>query len=278
VGPPPSSLFGRLYLRCRVAGGQFSDSAHRRSTVLARGTYVTVVARPLVSTSTFRLQLNQRPDNQRDALNEIIDAFWPLYPAVSDKERELYQQAGGNKAKATQLQFCTGAAPEGDAELEELIKQMTAGTTNPALAYFNSLKGYRTPSPGMPTGAAYAAHISSTVDFICDNLVREINRSPANLYIGSSRSNSAIQDYFDAHVPMDPAVLQEVSATPHSVAIWQAEHAFCKKVGKAPSSPIRQTDAGTNAPSYGTSSINPQPGQMGFNYPPANPSGGFFRL
>lgn len=175
-----------------------------------------------------------------------------------------------------------GQPPVGDAEMDKLIAKMTVNTAiyGPnARNTWAQLKAYRTPPPLTKKGWPYAKSIAPTVDGLCDVLVRDINRSPANLYIGNALANSTIRSFFDAHIPVDPAVLTEVTATPRSGDIYDAEHQLAAAFAQVPSSPIRQVDAATGDPMYATSSVIPAPGMgMGWNFPPSMGGGGHMKL
>jgi hypothetical protein len=308
---PVSPTAKRLLALQRSAGNRATSAfvARRASTrgrrVLARGTYVQISQQTLVKGPTFRLDVLQRPGNQGDARDAIVDNFWTKGHDISEKEALLYQHAGGNAATAKSLlaknwmskngaavchklaisvfqqhladwvanlfeDIIFGVAPTGDTEMTELVRQLTIGDSmHSARAWFASLVAYRNPpSPLVPKDFAYAKSIIAPVDGLCDALVRELNRSPDNLYIGDARANSTIQEAFDPHVPIDPANSADVPATPRSRGIYDAEHAFAAKYGKAPSSPLRQIDPTSGASMYGTSSINAHAGLLGYNFPP----------
>jgi hypothetical protein len=268
--------------------------------MLARGTYVDVQA----TKSGYGLAVNKRPTNQRSALDEIIDDVWKKYPAVSDAERLLYQHAKGNASDAkllvgnkwlsdNQAAVChklaintfmrhlaiwaedlfndvLGAPAVGDAVMDRMVAEMTAGTAkygpNARIAWA-ALKAFRL----TPKGPSHALAIVGQVDTLCNTLIAEMNRSPANLYIGSQPTNSSIQDHFDPHISTDPADPNAAPGTPRTSAIHGAEHAFAAAYNMPPSSPIRMMDAGVHG--YATSSITAQPGMQGWNFPPASVGG-----
>jgi hypothetical protein len=283
--------------------------------VLARGTYVEVYKQALVAGKSLRLSIIKRPTNQTDALSAIVDDIWAKQPDVSQTELQLAHDAGYNKATAKNLviwqnwlsknnaavchklaisvfmghlqewvsnlydNIVFGVPAVGDAELANLIAKMTVGNPgHPARGWFQQLRQYRTPPLFVASDYAYAKSTMAAVDGLCDSLVRELNRAPDNLYIGNAPANSWIQDYFDPHVPMDPANAAEVQATPRSQDIYEAEHRFAASYAVAPSSPRREMDVVTNEPMYATSSVISNVGYHPWNYPPANPGGGWYPL
>ncbi len=76
------------------------------------------------------------------------------------------------------------------------------------------------------------------------NLISLIDRSPDNLYIGHSPTNSGIGANFDFNFDLsDPTNLALAPPSPRSKHLYDQDHLFSPSIGYAPSSPIREEDS-----------------------------------
>lgn len=96
------------------------------------------------------------------------------------------------------------------------------------------------------SAAAIAAKIAANTASAAEisELISLIDRSPSNLFIGDSPTNSGIGAAFDFNLDVsDPTDTAPAPASPRSSAIYAADHAFAPHIGHAPSSPRRDIDS-----------------------------------
>jgi hypothetical protein len=75
------------------------------------------------------------------------------------------------------------------------------------------------------------------------DLIALIDRSPDNLYIGDSPTNSGIGANFDPNFDLsDPTDVNEAPYSPRTEDIYDGDHDFGPYIGQTPLSPIRETD------------------------------------
>jgi hypothetical protein len=124
--------------------------------------------------------------------------------------------------------------------MKNLIKRLTVGyptIESDALLYLQQITN-------APTSAGLFGNAAATTQGHCDSLILLLDGSPANLYIGSSQTNSSVQDRFDPHYDVsDPTDLSDVNASPISRGIYDQQHVTGPSLGFVPQSPVRASNS-----------------------------------
>lgn len=124
--------------------------------------------------------------------------------------------------------------------MKNLIKRLTVGYStieSDALLYLQQITN-------APTTAGLFGNAAVTAQGHCDSLILILDGSPANLYIGSSQTNSSIQERFDPHYDVsDPLDLSDVNASPISRGIYDQQHITGPLLGLVPQSPVRASNS-----------------------------------
>jgi hypothetical protein len=124
--------------------------------------------------------------------------------------------------------------------MKNLIKRLTVGyptIESDALLYLQQITN-------APTSAGLFGNAAATAQGHCDSLILILDGSPANLYIGSSQTNSSIQERFDPHYDVsDPTDMSDVNASPISRGIYDQQHVTGPSLGFVPQSPVRASDS-----------------------------------
>jgi len=125
-----------------------------------------------------------------------------------------------------------------DADAIDYIKTLTAKEPNRQQKCLSLLKTIQTVWTKNSSWQDEADQIAKALS----NLVRELDGSFTNLYIGYGRSNSSIGHHFDPHYNVFST--NDPNATPNSMSIYNSQKKFSKRMKLQSSSPKRSYDQG----------------------------------
>lgn len=143
-----------------------------------------------------------------------------------------------------------------DTAAQEWIKSLTTLDSGKQSYCLSLLKAIRT---GPANSGIFADPASDMANF-ATALVKELDGSFSNLYIGHARTNSSVSDNFDPHYNIYSAT--DPSATPISMSIYESQKSFGDSMGYGHASPQREFD-GTDY--WNKSSSVPNKGYVAYN-------------
>ncbi len=120
-----------------------------------------------------------------------------------------------------------------DANAIDYIKALTAKEPNRQQKCLSLLKTIQTV---WTQNTSWQDEADQVADALSD-LIRELDGSATNLYIGHSRSNSSIGHHFDPHYNVFST--NDPNATPNSMSIYNSQKKFSKRMKLQSSSPKR---------------------------------------